>query len=126
LRDNSHMSLSLARPEIQAELIAEALVSANVGFLVWDEHRRYIAANGAACEILGTTLEELLGHPVGEHTVEGVEAIDNALTAGFAQGRALVERFDGSGRIEVFYATFTTKTAGMPFMATVIAPLQSA
>lgn len=118
------MTASLARPEIQAELIAEALLSASVGFLVWDEDRRYIAANRAACEILGTTLEELLGHPVGEHTVEGGEAIDNALAAGFAQGRALVDRFDGSGRVEVFYATFTTKTAGMPFMATVLAPVR--
>ena len=54
-------SPSLARPEIQTELIAEALASASVGFLVWDEHRRYIAANAAACDILGTTLEELLG-----------------------------------------------------------------
>jgi hypothetical protein len=34
-----------------------------------------------------------------------------------------VEGFDGRGRINVFYVTFTTKTAGMPFMATVIAPL---
>jgi PAS domain-containing protein len=115
---------SLARPEIQAELISEALLSASVGFLVWDEDRRYIAANRAACDILGTTLENLLGHAVGEHTVEGLEAIDNAITAGFSQGRALVERFDGSGRIEVFYATFTTKTAGMPFMATVLAPVR--
>src|SRR5437660_1155465 len=106
---------SLARPEIQAELIAEALASASVGFLVWDEDRRYIAANKCACELLGTTLEELLGHAVGDHTVEGLEAIDNALASGFAQGRALVDRFDGTGRIEVFYATFTTKTAGMPF-----------
>jgi len=117
-------SSSLAKPEIQAELISEALLSASVGFLVWDEDRRYIVANRCACEILGTTLEELLGRPVGEHTVEGLEAIDKALSAGFTQGRATVERFDGSGRIEVFYATFTTKTAGMPFMATVLAPVR--
>jgi len=116
------MTASLASPEIQAELIAEALQSASVGFVVWDEDRRYIAANQCACEILGTTLEELLGHPVGEHTVEGLESIDAALSSGFAQGKAVVERFDGSGRAEVFYVTFTTKTAGMPFMATVLAP----
>jgi hypothetical protein len=36
-----------------------------------------------------------------------------------------VQRLDGSGPFEVFYATFTTKTAGMPFMATVIAPLSA-
>jgi PAS domain-containing protein len=119
-------SPSLARPEIQAELISEALGSASVGFLVWDEHRRYIAANAAACEILGTTLEELLGKPVGGQTVEGAEAIEDALKAGFATGTAKVQRFDGRGPIEVFYATFTTKAAGMPFMATVIAPVQSA
>jgi PAS domain-containing protein len=116
-------SASLARPEIQAELIAEALSSASVGFLVWDEHRRYIAANAAACEILGTTLEELLGQQVGGHTVEGLGALEQALAAGFASGNAVVQRFDGRGPIEVFYATFTTKSAGMPFMATVIAPL---
>jgi PAS domain-containing protein len=116
---------SLARPEIQAELISEALASANVGFLVWDEHRRYVAANAAACEILGTTLEEVLGRQVGAETLEGVEAIDEALAAGFASGKAVVQRFDGRGPVEVFYATFTTKTAGMPFMATVIAPLSA-
>lgn len=117
-------SPSLARPEIQAELISEALASASVGFLVWDENRRYIAANATACEILGTTLEELLGQEVGAQTVEGAAAVDEALNSGFTTGTATVERFDGRGRIEVFYATFTTKTAGMPFMATVIAPLQ--
>lgn len=117
-------SASLARPEIQAELIAEALASASVGFLVWDDHRRYIAANAAACEILGATLEELLGQDAGAHTVEGAEAVDEALASGFSSGTATVERFDGQGAVDVFYATFTTKTAGMPFMATVIAPLQ--
>jgi PAS domain S-box-containing protein len=117
---------SLARPEIQAELIAEALSSASVGFLVWDDHRRYVAANAAACEILGMTLEELLGREVGEQTVEGREAVDDALASGFSSGTAHVQRLDGRGSVEVFYATFATKTAGMPFMATVIAPLQTA
>lgn len=118
-------SPSLARPEIQGELISEALNSASVGFLVWDEHRRYVAANDAACEILGATLEELLGRQVGAHTLEGVESVEQALAAGFASGEAVVQRFDGRGPVEVFYATFPTKTAGMPFMATVIAPLSA-
>jgi PAS domain-containing protein len=123
--DNPDMttSPSLAQPEIQAALISEALTSANVGFLVWDESRRYIAANAAACDILGTTLDELLGQEVGGHTTAGAEALDEALAAGFSTGRAVVERFDGRGPIDIFYATFTTKTAGMPFMATVIAPV---
>jgi PAS domain-containing protein len=116
---------SLARPEIQAELIAEALASASVGFLVWDEDRRYIAANAAACEILGTTLEQLLGRQVVGQTVEGLGAVEAALASGFSSGTAVVERLGGRGTAEVFYATFTTKTAGMPFMATIIAPLPS-
>ena len=117
------MTPALAQPEIQAELIAEALASAGVGFLVWDENRRYIAANAAACEILGTTLEGLLGRQVGEQTIEGPDAIEEAMAAGFASGKAVVNRFDGRGPIDVFYVTFTTKTAGMPFMATVITPM---
>jgi PAS domain-containing protein len=80
-------SPSLARPEIQAELISEALASASVGFLVWGENRRYIAANAAACEILGTTLEELLGREVGAQTVDGAEAVDEALASGFGRER---------------------------------------
>jgi PAS domain-containing protein len=113
----------LADPQIQAQLISEALLGARVGFLVWDDERRYIAANGTACEILGTTLDDLLGQSVGEHTVEGTEAAQAALVNGFTSGEALVERFDGSGTVRVFYATFVTKTAGMPYMATLIAPL---
>jgi PAS domain-containing protein len=113
----------LAEPEIQAELISDALRSAGVGFLVWDEGRRYIAANDTACEILGTTLDKLVGNDVGGHTVEGDAAIDEALENGFATGKAVVERFDGRPPVELFYATFATKMAGMPFMATVIAPL---
>jgi PAS domain-containing protein len=116
---------ALADPNIQAELLLEALRSASVGFLVWDEQRRYIAANDAACEILGTTLSELLGETVGGHTTSGaVDAlIEDALLRGVVHGTATVDRFDGSGTVDVFYATFTTKSAGMPFMATVIAPL---
>jgi hypothetical protein len=52
--------------------------------------------------------------------------VDQALAAGgFHTGSATVERFDGSGQIDVFFATFTTTTAGMPFMATILARLPS-
>jgi PAS domain-containing protein len=118
-------SSSLARPEIQSELLSEALRSASVGFLVWDEDRRYIAANRAACEILGTTLEELLGQRVADHTVQGAEALEESLVTDFSTGLAVVERFDGRGRVDVFYATFATRTAGMPFMATLLAAVDA-
>jgi PAS domain-containing protein len=116
---------ALIQPEIQSQLVSEALLGARVGLLVWDEARRYIAANQAACEILGTTLDELLGQIVGEHTEGGAAAAEAAVGKGFVTGEATVERFDGSGSIRVFYATFETTTAGMPFMATLLAPLPS-
>jgi PAS domain S-box-containing protein len=114
---------ALANPAIQQQLLAEALQSANVGFLVWDEHRRYIAANDTACDILGASLAELLGQPVGAHTADADvgDLIATAISTDFVHGTATVERFDGRGAVRVFYATFTTKSAGMPFMATVIA-----
>jgi PAS domain S-box-containing protein len=111
---------ALATPEIQAQLIAEALGGATVGILVWDEDGRYIAANDAACSILGTTLEDLLGQRVGAHTHDGEALIEQALRGEPAAGEATVDRFDGSGTIAVRYLTFTTRTAGMPFMATII------
>jgi PAS domain-containing protein len=111
---------SLATAEIQASLIAEALLSASVGFLVWDDDRRYIAANECACRILGTTLEKFLGQRVGAHTKDGERLVDVAIATERVASRATVAKFDGSGQVEVFYVTFSTKTAGMPFMATLV------
>ncbi len=114
-----------ANIEIQNQLLAEAMRSANVGFLVWDKHRQYIAANEEACEILGTTLTALLGQHVGSHTrdTDADQRINDAIRSDFAYGTAKVNRFDGSGPVNVFYATFTTKSAGTPFMATLLARL---
>jgi PAS domain-containing protein len=113
---------NLANAEIQAQLIAEALLAAEVGFIVWDEDRRYIAANEAACRMLGTTLEDLLGRRVGDRTAGGDAVVDEAVRTQQLSGRLTAERFDGSGPIELNYTTFVTRTAGMPFMASVIWP----
>jgi PAS domain S-box-containing protein len=112
---------ALAHPEIQSSLLIDAILSARAGLLVWDEDRRYVAANPAACEILGTTLEELLGQEVGAHSKDVERLLEEALHRDLVWGTARVEAFDGSGPIQVFYATFRTTTAGMPYMATLIA-----
>jgi PAS domain-containing protein len=114
---------ALAHPEIQSSLLIEAMLAARAGLLVWDEHRRYIAANPAACEILGTTLEDLLGQEVGAHSKNVDEPLEEALHRDLVWGTAEVEAFDGSGPRQIFYATFRTTTAGMPYMATLIARL---
>ena len=107
-------------PDIQAHLIAEALLSADVGFLVWDEDRRYIAVNDCACRLLGTTREEILGRTVGEQTPNGEAVVEEAVGKQRLAGRLVAKKFDGSGTVELNYTTFATRTAGMPFMASVI------
>jgi len=111
----------LTAPHVQATLLAEAVQTAEVGFLVWDDDRHYIAANAAACALLGCTLEQLLGSVVGERTVEGEELVERVVRSHGGRGRVVFERFDG-GRAELEYVTFSTKTAGLPYMASVIWP----
>ena len=115
---------NLGNADIQAHLIAEALLAAEVGFIVWDEDRRYIAANQAACRLLGTTLDDLLGRTVGGQTPGGESVVEEAVRAQRLSGTLTAERFDGSGPVALHYTTFATRTAGMPFMASVIWPVE--
>ena len=41
--------------------MAEAIASAAVGFIVWDEDRHYTAANARACELLGQVNARVMG-----------------------------------------------------------------
>jgi PAS domain S-box-containing protein len=111
----------LTAPHVQATLLAEAVQTAEVGFVVWDDDRHYIAANAAACSLLGCTLEQLLGSVVGERTAEGEELVERVVRGHSGRGRVAFERFDG-GRAEIEYLTFSTKTAGLPYMTSVIWP----
>ena len=111
----------LIAPHVQATLLAEAIQTAEVGFLVWDDDRHYIAANAAACALLGCTLEQLLGSEVGSRTVGGGELVEWVVRCHGGRGRVVFERFDGA-TAELEYLTFATKTAGLPYMASVIWP----
>lgn len=116
---------ALADDEVQLTLLGEAIAAADVGFLVWDEDRRYIAANAQACALLGCTLEELLGSVVGGHTEEGDSAVDRVVREEGGTGQIKVRRFDG-GELALDYVSFTTRTAGLPYMASVIWPARLA
>lgn len=113
----------LVAPHVQATLLAEAIQTAEVGFLVWDDDRHYIAANERACSLLGCTLEQLLGSEVGSRTVEGEELVERVVGGQSRRGRVAFERFDG-GTAELEYLTFETKTAGLPYMASVLWPAE--
>jgi PAS domain S-box-containing protein len=109
----------LGAGEVQATLLADAIQGADVGFLVWDDDRHYIAANHRACALLGCTLEKLLGSTVGERTVEGDDVVSSVVRGRGGRGRVTVERWDGR-TIVLEYVTFATRTAALPYMASVI------
>ena len=111
---------ALADAQIQLTLLGEAVASADVGFLVWDEDRHYVAANACACEILGCSLEQLLGSVVGGRTEAGDDAVERVVRGEGGRGELVVKRFDTEEPIRVGYVTFATRTASLPFMASVI------
>ena len=53
--------------------------------------------------------------------MEGEELVERVVRGHGGRGRVVFERFDG-GRAEIDYLTFATKTAGLPYMASVIWP----
>jgi len=73
--------------------MGEAIATAAVGFLVWDDERRYVAANAAACELLGCTLERIIGATVGERTQDGAEVVSGR-AAGLPYMASLIWRAD--------------------------------
>ena len=109
----------LASHQVQATLLADAVQGAELGFLVWDDDRHYIAANPRACALLGCTLEQLLGSTVGDRTAEGEAVVSDVVRGQGGRGRVTVERWDGA-TITIEYVTFATRTAGLPYMASLI------
>lgn len=105
---------------VQLALLGEAIAeTSEVGVFVWDDDRRYVAANGAACALTGLTREELLGMRVGELTPEGAEPQLRLVRSGSpAAGESAIVRRDGS-RVEIAWVTFRTTLAGLPYMASV-------
>jgi PAS domain S-box-containing protein len=105
---------------VQQTLLGEAVAAAGVGFVLWDDDRRYVAANSAACELLGCSLEQLIGTTVGTRTRDGSEVVAHVVQQQLARGRVTVDRFDGGGTVELEYVTFATRAAGLPYMGSLI------
>jgi PAS domain-containing protein len=112
----------LSIPHVQSALLSEAARNAGVGLVVWDDDRRYVAANPRACEILATTVEELVGSVVGARTVDGEALVERIVQEEGGQGQMLATRFDGRKQ-KLGYVTFGTRIGGIPYMASIIWPL---
>lgn len=113
----------LTNPHVQESLLGEAVAGAAVGILVWDDHRRYVAVNARACELLSCTLEQIIGSSVGSNTEGGPEIVERVIREQHVTGAITAERLDGSGAIELEFVTFPTRAAGLPYMASVIWPV---
>jgi PAS domain-containing protein len=114
----------LSVPHVQSALLSEAIRHAEVGFLVWDDDRRYVAANDKACELLACTIEELVGSTVGSRTDDGGAAVEQVVRAHGGQGKLTVTRFDGR-ELRIGYISCGTRIAGVPYLASIIWPLSA-
>lgn len=95
----------------QQTLLGDAGEHAQIGLMVWNEERRYVAINTCACEILGVTREELLGSHVGDHNRSDAarDAIDATIASTGSHGRIELP----NGKV-VDWLTVPTDIAGLP------------
>lgn len=86
-----------------------------VAMFVWDDDRNYVAANDAACTLVGKPREELLQMKVGDMTANrAAPYFDQVQHGSVHTGSLQVDRSDGPVAIE--WMTCRTKIAGMPYM----------
>ena len=95
----------------QQTLLGDAAEHAEVGVMVWNEERRYVAVNTFACRLLGVSREQLLGSEVGDQnpTAAARQAIDAALDELPAFGRTPL-----ANGITVDWITVASDVAGLP------------
>jgi PAS domain-containing protein len=95
----------------QQTLLGDAAEHAEIGILVWNEERRYVAVNTFACRMLGVSREELLGSQVGDQnpTPAAQDAIEASLEELPAFGRTPLPN-----GIIVDWITVASDVAGLP------------
>ena len=105
----------MSNEAVQQTLLGDAADHADVGIVVWNEERRYVAVNGKACALLRTTREALLATRVGDsnrspETQATVEAIIGRVPS---RGTMTIARADGDS-VDVEWVVFSTTLAGLP------------
>ena len=105
---------------LQRTLLGEAVeLVEQVAVFVWNEERRYVAVNDAACELVGLRREDLIGIRVGEMSPDVDEAVAEARTLPFRHGTSSLERRDGES-IPLEWVTAHTRVAGLPYYVSVV------
>jgi PAS domain-containing protein len=103
----------------QLALLGEAVEHLEgAAIFVWDEDRHYVAANDAACALVGKTHEELLQMKVGDMTADRAEPYFSAVQNGPVHtGSLRMDRADGP--VEIDWLTCRTTLAGLPYMLSI-------
>jgi|tagenome__1003787_1003787.scaffolds.fasta_scaffold20583395_2 PAS domain-containing protein len=101
--------MGVANEAVQMMLLGDAAEHADVGVLVWNAERRYVACNRKACALLGVTRDQLLEKPVGatNRSAEAQEAIAALLAHVPAAGGTKL------GETDLGWIVFPTTLAGL-------------
>jgi PAS domain-containing protein len=101
--------VSASNQAVQVTLLGDAAEHAEVGVLVWNADRRYVAANPRAAELVGTTRDRLLDQPVGStnRSPEAQEAIEAVIRHVPARGSMRL------GDRDIDWVVFPTTVAGL-------------
>ncbi len=93
---------------------------------VWNEERRYVAVNEAACRMTGLTRAELIGMPVGELSPDRAAGdIERTRSAPLVHGTSSFTRRDGTD-VEIEWVTTHTTVAGLEYMLSLCWPAGAA
>ncbi len=108
---------------VQEALLGQAAASAGAALLVNDDTLRYVAANSAACKLLGYTRDQLLQLRVGD-VVEGpesglLEAARQVADGKIRHGTVTVRRKDDRS-FPVQYVSAPATVGGLPFVLTLL------
>ena len=112
---------------MQETLIGEAAATGSVAVILSDDDLRYVAANDAACELLGYSRLELLALDVADVVLAERDWIRHASRAvidgATHHGTSRVRCKDGS-EIEVAYVSFRGSISALEQVVTVTWPLE--
>ena len=108
---------------VQETLLGQAAASSGAAVLVSDDTLRYVAANSAACKLLGYTRDQLLRLRVSD-IVEGpngglVAAAREVADGKIRHGTVGVRRKDGRS-FPAQYVSVPAEVGGLPFVLTLL------
>src|SRR3954452_9010206 len=112
---------------MQETLIGEAAATGSAAVILSDDDLRYVAANDAACDLLGYSRQELLALDVSDDVLaerDCIRKMSRAVIDGAThQGTGRVRCKDGS-EIQVAYVSFRGSISALQQVVTVTWPLK--